>query len=1094
MQLGIMSRRNVLGLVFSVTLLLVLSPPVSRSEAPPDLRLVLCDETGSGALTALVSAPFAAVPLRGALALVVTSPAGVDQMVAAGARLRGTFPFDPTGHYATMPAGSAVPREAIYADSDVILLATRQEFPAELEMTDGFARVANREFGRVLWPLEPSASGEKALVYDPYIAGLVSQVSMSRLTTDDQRLAAFHTRATLSDSVYAAAQWIKGQFQTIGYTDVQYHTFTYQSTTQRNIVVTIPGTVYPDKYIIIDGHYDSTSPQSSTNAQGADDNATGVAALLEIGRLIHGIPFDYSVRLIAFAAEEQGLIGSGQYAQMAQSTGMQIKLLVNLDMIGYPPTGQWSTIVERDEGNSSSGNDAASYAYADTMAQAALAYTPLSVVHGNIYSSDYMPFESRGYVCIGGFEQGENPYYHTTGDTPTTVSFPYVTDNVKMVLATLMHVAHVSDPNPPVIEAPATAELIEGQNLTFTVTGSDLDSDPLTFGVRHLPSGASFDSTGTHVFSWTPTLSQAGLYDVLFIVGDGRGKSDSTTTHITVLDTAPKVVATGPTSWESRVSANTAIYADFDKDLDPATITNGAVRAHGMQSGLHAGSVSYDPGLRRLTLTPTAPFHSGEVVTVSFTKTFKAMTGYDHEGHCLQFVVNSPCPSDGALTSVATLTTGNTPLGVAAADLDGDGLVDLAVSNFYGNSVSPLWNTGSLAFTPGTSLTVGSGPQGIVAADLDGDGKTDLAVALYSANKVAVLWNEGNRTFSGPTLLGTAVGPRALVAVDLDGDGNPDLATVNGLSDNASFLRNLGGRTFAAQVTYALGDDPFALAASDADGDGRLDLQAVKSSVPRVVVLRNLGNGVFAAPVGYAAGANPYGIAVGDIDGGTGPDLAVANGGSGNVSVLVNDSHGAFGAPTDYGAGNQPRAVVLADLTGDGYSDLAVSNGYSDNVSVLLNAGNGTFPPATNTAVGDTPRALVAADLDGDGDIDIVSANSAANTLTVLRNGAPVDPTSNVAQANSPTIPVLSANRPNPFNQSTSIAFRLPASMPVDLGVYDVGGRLVRRLVRSGLEAGEHRVEWDGRDASGHLAANGSYLCRFRAGGFSSSRMITLVR
>ena len=1094
MQLGIMSRRNMLGLVFTVAFLPVLVPPVSRSEAPPDFRLVLIDGTDTGTLTTRISAPFAAVGLRGSLALVLTSPAGGEQLVAAGARVRGTFPFDPTEQYAAMPAGGAVPREAIYADSEVILLAAHGEFRAALEMMDGFARVPNREFARVLWPLEPPVSREKVLVHDPYVGGLVSQVSMSRLTADDQRLAAFHTRATLSDSVYAAAQWIKGRFQTMGYTDVQYQTFTYQSTTQRNIVVTIPGTAYPDKYIIVGAHYDSTSPQSSTNAQGADDNATGVTALLEIGRLIQGIPFDYSIRLIGFAAEEQGLIGSTQYAQMAQSAGMQIKLLVNLDMIGYPPSGTWSTIVERDEGNASSSNDVASYAYADTMAQAALIYTALSVIHGNIYSSDYMPFESRGYVCIGAFEQGENPYYHTTGDVPSTVNFSYVTDNVKMVLATLMHVARVSDPNPPAIEAPATAERIEGQNLTFTVTGSDIDGDPLTFGVRHLPGGASFDSAGTRVFSWTPSLSQAGVYDVLFLVKDGRGRSDSTVTHITVLDTAPRIIATAPTSWQTRVVATAAIHADFDQDLDPATITDAAVRVHGRLSGLHAGSVSYDPGLRRLTFVPSVPFHPGEVITASFTRSLKAATGYDHEGFCLQFVVDSPHPSDGALTSVATLTTGNTPLGIAAADLDGDGLVDLAVSNFYGNNVSTFWNAGNLAFTSGTSLPVGAGPQGITAADLDGDGRIDLALTLYSANKVAVLWNEGNRAFSGPTLLGTAVGPRALVAADLDGDGNPDLATVNGLSDNASFLHNLGGRTFAAQVTYAVGDDPFALVVSDADGDGRLDLQAAKSSVPRVVVLRNLGNGLFAAPVGYAAGSSPFGIAVGDIDGGTGPDLAVANGGSGNVSILINDGHGAFGALTNYGAGNQPRAAVLADLTGDGYPDLAVSNGYSDNVSVLLNAGNGTFLPATNTTVGDTPRALAEADLDNDGDIDIASANSVANTVTVLRNGAPFDPNSGVVQAIPPPAPFLSANRPNPFNPTTIITFRLPAPMPVDLGVYDVRGRLVRRLVRSELEAGEHRVEWDGRDASGRSAANGAYLCRLTAGGFTGSRMMTLVK
>jgi hypothetical protein len=1096
MKLGKKLRRKVLSALLAVPLLLALSPLGSHSEAPQALRLAIVEGTLPGSPVSPAppaSVPFAATTLPNGLSLVLTSPAGLERMEARGARVRGVFPFDPDAQYATVPAGGTIPPEALYADGEIVFLATRLEFPAGLERSEGFRRVSNRELARALWPREPRPSTEKALVYDPYIASFVSQVSTSRLTADDQRLVAFHTRATLSDSVYAASQWIKGRFQALGYADVQEQTFTYQTTTQRNIVVTLPGTVHPDQYIIVDGHYDSTSPQSATNAPGADDNGTGIAALLELARLVQGIPFDYSIRFIGFAAEEQGLIGSGQYAQMALATGMQIKLLVNLDMLGYPPAGSWSTIVERDQGNAVSTNDAASYAYADTMAQAALAYTSLSVTHGNIYSSDYMPFESRGFVCIGAFEQGDNPNYHTTGDIASAVNFPYVTDNVKMVLATLMHVARVSDPNPPVIQAPATAELFEGQNVTFTVTGSDLDNDPLTFGARHLPAGASYDSTGTRVFSWTPSLSQGGVYNVLFIVNDGRGRSDSTTTVISVLDQSPRIVATDPTPWQMQVAANTAIDADFDQDLDPATITPDAVRVHGAQSGPHSGVVAYDPGTRRLTFTPASPFRAGEAVTVTFTRSIKAATGYNHEGHTLEFAARALLPSSGAMTTVATLAAGNTPLGIVAADLDGDGGVDLAGTNFYGNSVFLSWNAGNLTFTPGTLVPAGTGPQGITAADLDGDGRIDLAVTLYSVNKVAVLWNEGNRTFSGPTLLTTAVGPRALVAADLDGDGRLDLATVNGLSDNASILRNLGTRSFAAQAPFAVGDDPYSLVASDSDGDGDLDLQAVKSSVPRVVVLPNLGNASFGAPVGYSAGTSPFGIAAGDVNGDGASDLAAANGGSGNVSVLVNDTHGLFGAPANYGAGNQPRAVVLADLTGDGYPDLAVSNGYSDNVSVLLNAANGAFLPASNTAVGDTPRALAAADLDNDGDVDLVTANSVTGNVTVLRNGPPSE-VSGLAPGAGPSAPILFGNCPNPFPAGTVIRFRLPTPMPVDLGIYDVQGRCVRRLWQSTPPAGEHRVAWNGTDAAGRPVASGPYLYRLAAGGTVSSRMMILAR
>ena len=74
-----------------------------------------------------------------------------------------------------------------------------------------------------------------------------------------------------------------------------------------------------------------------------------------------GLPFDYSIRYICFAAEEQQLSAPRPTANYAQSSGMQIKLLMNFDMIGYRRRRRWTTIIERDQGNSSSGN-AASYA------------------------------------------------------------------------------------------------------------------------------------------------------------------------------------------------------------------------------------------------------------------------------------------------------------------------------------------------------------------------------------------------------------------------------------------------------------------------------------------------------------------------------------------------------------------------------------------------------------------------------------------------------------------------------------------------------------------------------------------------------------
>jgi hypothetical protein len=73
------------------------------------------------------------------------------------------------------------------------------------------------------------------------------------------------------------------------------------------------------------------------------------------------------------------------------------------------------------------------------MAQLATDYTQLPVVMGEIYGSDYMPFEARGYVVVGLYDNGDNPHYHRSSDTPTTVNYDYMADVARIVLATVLN-------------------------------------------------------------------------------------------------------------------------------------------------------------------------------------------------------------------------------------------------------------------------------------------------------------------------------------------------------------------------------------------------------------------------------------------------------------------------------------------------------------------------------------------------------------------------------------------------------------------------------------------------------------------------------
>ena len=232
--------------------------------------------------------------------------------------------------------------------------------------------------------------------------------------------------------------------------------------------------------------------------------------------------------------------------------------------------------------------------------------------------------------------------------------------------------------------------------------------------------------------------------------------------------------------------------------------------------------------------------------------------------------------------------------GLTLADLNSDGRPDIITSNQDDNSVSVLLGDGrgDFAPSPGSPFAVGLAPYPHAAADVNGDGRLDIAVPNVRGNSLTVLLGDGRGGFAPASNLPYAVAPRPYyVAVgDVNGDSRPDLVTTH---DDISLITTLlgdgrGGFAAAPASPFDLGRQAYKVIAADLDGDARADLVVSTMANESVAVLLGNGRGGYTHAAGspYAAGRNPR-VAVGDVNGDGRPDIVTANSESASISVFL---------------------------------------------------------------------------------------------------------------------------------------------------------------------------------------------------------------
>jgi hypothetical protein len=346
---------------------------------------------------------------------------------------------------------------------------------------------------------------------------------------------------------------------------------------------------------------------------------------------------------------------------------------------------------------------------------------------------------------------------------------------------------------------------------------------------------------------------------------------------------------------------------------------------------------------------------------------------------------------------------------VIAADIDGDTFADLVAANtnvnFFGTSISLLHNNGDGTFAPAQEFTTGQGPVGLAAADFDGDGHLDIAVAEWGffgdGATVSLLRGDGSGGFLPRQTFDAGASPFRLDAADLNGDDLPDLAVANGDFNTGyaavNILFNDGAGGFEPPVNLPMAGFSGivffpTIRATDIDRDQDTDLlfshtgltQGGNSGV--IALFRNLGGGAFAAPVGlsltpFAGGTT--GIDVGDMTGDGWPDIAGSNHDNEGWTLLPSAGGGTFGPARRYPTGEAPWDVHIADADGDGDLDPIVFNRDSLEVCVHENPGDGDFEPPAAFSIEPFSRFFDHGDIDSDGDLDIAAAGA---IISILRN------------------------------------------------------------------------------------------------------------
>lgn len=510
----------------------------------------------------------------------------------------------------------------------------------------------------------------------------------------------------------------------------------------------------------------------------------------------------------------------------------------------------------------------------------------------------------------------------------------------------------------------------------YAISPADLDRDGdmdiVVVGVGELNPAAAEESIGaTGTLLWFENNLRAGGWFTPYLVASGLPYSVAI--HVVDLD------HDGDLDLLLAARDGNSITWYENSGTRPPTFVQWLVSANALGAvSVHAGDMNGDG-----TIDIVSASENDNKIAVYFNDGARPPTFYEMVAH------QPMLPPAGE----------NYAKAVYVADIDSDGDLDIAYVGENNNEVGWLENMGGFPplFVPHVLSNDADHAKAILAADLDGDGDVDLLAASSGDNKVAWFENNGARppAFTMRLISNSAMGARAVHATDLDGDGDLDVLSASRTDGRVTWYPNQTIRRTAiynpaTQNVVHIRQGARGVFAADLDGDGHVDLLSIAENE----VAWHQNNG--ASPPGFTPhviSTNVSGgrwVAAGDLDGDGDPDVVTASKRDNQIAWYENLG----GTPPTFASrivtqqALGARAVLIADLDQDGDLDLYSASDTDNAIYWYENLGGRppTFQRHTVTRQAIYARSVYAADLDGDGDLDLMSASQNDNKVAWYEN------------------------------------------------------------------------------------------------------------